>query len=237
MNSFQTKYFIGFSPATLDFLRNLQKNNNKVWFEKNRSLYQKVLLKPLQELVLDLQDTISDIDPHIETRPLINRAISNIYRDIRFSRDKRLLKDRMWLVFKRPSKEWTERLPAFYFEINTESYLYGMGYYSASPSLMNALRKAILTNPAKFRKAIAFYKPPQNKLRLEGEYYKKPPVGDYPPDLKEWFNLKTFYFGCERKPDRLLFSRQLADELRNAFIQLAPLYQFLISLSLNSNQQ
>ncbi len=79
MNYLQAKYFNGFTPAALDFLRNLQKNNNKAWFEKNKSIYQRVLLKPMQALVMDLQDMMSDIDPYIETRPLINRAISSIY--------------------------------------------------------------------------------------------------------------------------------------------------------------
>ncbi len=136
----------------------------------------------------------------------------------------------MWLVFKRPSKEWTEKLPAFFFEINIESYMYGMGYYNASPQVMSALRNTILASPEKFRKAIAFHHDRHNKLKLGGEYYKRPPVNEYPPDLKEWFYLKTFYFYREMKPNHLLFSKQLASELRKAFIQLAPLYQFLITV-------
>jgi uncharacterized protein (TIGR02453 family) len=231
------KNFSGFFPSTQIFLRNLQKNNNKSWFEKNRSVYREVLLWPMQQLVMDLHHTISEIDPDIETRPLINRAISNIYRDTRFSKDKSLFKERMWLVFKRPSKEWKEKLPGFFFEIDPESYRYGMGYYSASRPVMDAFRKTVLTNPARFSQLVSFRLNPKNKMLLEGETYKRPVISEFPAELKEWFNLKTFYFCCDKKSDAVLYSSDLVVELQKAFIQLAPLYRFLIGLVPEESQR
>jgi uncharacterized protein (DUF2461 family) len=210
------KNFSGFFPSTQIFLRNLQKNNNKSWFEKNRSVYREVLLWPMQQLVMDLHHTISEIDPDIETRPLINR---------------------MWLVFKRPSKEWKEKLPGFFFEIDPESYRYGMGYYSASRPVMDAFRKTVLTNPARFSQLVSFRLNPKNKMLLEGETYKRPVISEFPAELKEWFNLKTFYFCCDKKSDAVLYSSDLVVELQKAFIQLAPLYRFLIGLVPEESQR
>jgi uncharacterized protein (DUF2461 family) len=45
------KTFTGFSQEALDFLQNVKKNNNKAWFEENKDVYQKYLLKPFQSLV------------------------------------------------------------------------------------------------------------------------------------------------------------------------------------------
>jgi uncharacterized protein (DUF2461 family) len=43
------KTFTGFAQEGLDFLQNVKKNNNKAWFEENKDVYQKHLLKPFQE--------------------------------------------------------------------------------------------------------------------------------------------------------------------------------------------
>ncbi len=55
--------------------------------------------------------------------PQINRTISRIYRDTRFSKDKSPYKTTMWVTFKRPVKEW-QNAPAYFFEITLESYRY-----------------------------------------------------------------------------------------------------------------
>jgi uncharacterized protein (DUF2461 family) len=141
----------------------------------------------------------------------------------------------MWLVFKRSSKEWKEKLPGFFFEIDSESYRYGMGYYSASRPVMDAFREAVQANPDRFKQIVAFRRKQGNKMLLEGETYKRPITPDYPAELKEWFNLKTFYFCCDRKADSILYSSRLVTELREVFIQLAPLYQFLIGLDLDKD--
>jgi uncharacterized protein (DUF2461 family) len=53
MNNEETN-FNGFSLETLNFLSNLKANNNKEWFEAHKSKYQNDLLRPLQNLSMDL---------------------------------------------------------------------------------------------------------------------------------------------------------------------------------------
>lgn len=91
--------FNGFSPATLNFLRNLKANNNKLWFENNRQDYQTLLMKPLRNLVIDIGPFMLSIDPYFEVLPAINKTISRIYRDTRFSKDKTPYKTSMWINF------------------------------------------------------------------------------------------------------------------------------------------
>lgn len=123
--------FEGFLPETLEFLGNLEANNNKVWFEMHKQEYQEHLLQPLQDLVVDLSGFILTIDPYFETTPAINKTISRIHRDTRFSRDKSPYRSTMWITFKRSRKDWKDA-PAYFFEISPDSYRYGMGFYSAS---------------------------------------------------------------------------------------------------------
>jgi len=42
--------FDGFQPETLTFLKNLEANNTRAWFEAHRGEYQEHLLRPFQLL-------------------------------------------------------------------------------------------------------------------------------------------------------------------------------------------
>ena len=80
--------FTEFTKTGIFFLKDIASNNNKEWFEQHRNTYEKYLLEPLKQLVTDLELVIKSIDNNIETAPVINKTISKIYRDTRFSSDK-----------------------------------------------------------------------------------------------------------------------------------------------------
>lgn len=80
--------FTGFSQNASAFLRDLAANNNKAWFEAHRQEYEEHLLEPLKALVSDLSGFMLSIDPDFMTIPAVDRTISRIYRDTRFSKDK-----------------------------------------------------------------------------------------------------------------------------------------------------
>lgn len=96
----EEKRFSGFSPKTLKFLRGLKTNNNKAWFQAHRADYEKYVLQPLRDLVIDLGDFMLDIDPFFEITPSVNKTISRIYRDTRFSKDKSPFRSTVWFTFK-----------------------------------------------------------------------------------------------------------------------------------------
>lgn len=220
--------FRGFTHETLRFLAEAHERNSRRWFEANRPVYEEHVLSPLRALVVDLSATMGGIDRRFEMRPQVGRAISRIYRDIRFSKDKSVFRDHMWIVFKRPSKEWTDR-PGFFFEIAPGMYRFGMGYYSASKRTMDAIRADIDLDPARFLAAVSFY-PRQRVFRLEGDEYRRPPKGTPGPPLDQWYRKRSFYLVCDREPDRRFFSPALPADLSRRFLTLAPLYRYLIGL-------
>jgi uncharacterized protein (TIGR02453 family) len=223
-----TKSFQGFSPESLKFLGNIRQKNSKTWFEENKHHYHAYLLKPLQDLVLVLGEYMLTIDPFFETRPDVDKTISRIYRDTRFSKDKSLFKNNMWITFKRPSKDWKDA-PCYYFEIFPDWYRYGMGFYSASRTTMDRFRESIDENPDEFLEVISFFKD-QNLFQLEGEKYKRPIKNNHSPEIKQWYQWKSFYLACNREIDEVLFSPKLVDELIFGFMMLKPLYQYLRNL-------
>jgi uncharacterized protein (TIGR02453 family) len=216
--------FSGFTPDAIQFLKDIRNNNNKPWFEANKPRYQEHLLTPFQALVNDLGGLMLTIDSHLIITPAVSKTISRIYRDTRFSKDKSLYHDSIWLTFKRPSLDWKEA-PAFFFEITPEGYQYGMGFYNASKAVMDRFREKITRNPGPFLKVIAFYT--TKVFALDGEKYKRIGQPDLPQPIQEWYPYKSFYLSCRREIDERLFQKELIGELSAGFVMLAPLYQYL----------
>jgi len=217
--------FQGFSQESLQFLRQVKTNNDKEWYDRHKPDYRRLLLHPFQDLVGDLSASMVAIDPEIVTLPVVDKTISRIYRDIRFSADKSRYRDAMWLVFKRSSKEWTQ-MPVFYFEITPEWYRYGMGFYDAAPATMARFRRKIDENRRAFLKAVAFYQK-KSPFHLEGEKYKRIFRPDLPETIQDWYQRKNFYLTCQKPVDARLFSPVLAEDLTAGFTMLKPLYHYL----------
>jgi len=115
MTDEEERKFNGFSPKTLKFLRGLKANNNKAWFQAHREDYDAYVLGPLQDLVADLGEFMLDIDPRFEITPAVNKTISKIYRDTRFSKDKSPFRSTVWITFKNQNKDWTTRVCGYFF--------------------------------------------------------------------------------------------------------------------------
>lgn len=217
--------FSGFSPESLGYFEGLAANNNKVWFEDHRDEFEHCLMEPLKGLVSDLSGAMLAIDPELVTIPAVDKTISRIYRDTRFSRNKSPYKTCLWITFKRRSPEW-KTAPCFFFEISADGYRYGMGFYSASKETMGSLRRFIEAKPAEFRKVVAAFGM-QDIFTLEGDRYKRPLNPALPDDLQQWHGRKNIYFICQRPVDGRLFSRGICDDLREGFGLLKPLYELL----------
>ena len=222
------KMFEGFSKDSIAFLKELIKNNNKQWFESHKSNYEALLLTPLKYLVSDLGDFMLLIDNLFEVAPSVNKTISRIYRDTRFSHDKSPYKTSFWITFKRPQKDWKDA-PAYFFEISPESYRFGMGFYDAMPKTMEKFREFIDNNQKEFQKAILFYSK-QKMFVLEGDKYKKIIDPKKPNDIQDWYQRKNFYLVCNRKIDNALFSKQLTEDLILGFDSLSKFYQYLLQI-------
>lgn len=224
---FQSSQYNGFQDATITFLLNLENNNNRPWFNKHRQEYEEYLLLPLKQLVAALSKTMLEIDSLIDTVPMINRTISKIYRDTRFSKEKSPFKRRMWIVFKRPIKDW-KNAPAYFFELSSDLYRYGMGYYSATREVMDRYRYKIEENSSSFLSMIKELEK-RNKFVISGDRYKRPLKKEMPPDLLDLYNRKNIYLEIRNDIDFTLFSSSLIDKLRSAYLQLQPLYHFLLN--------
>src|SRR3989442_15853382 len=78
-----------FTPASFAFLKELEKNNNREWFTKNKARYEEAVQAPALRFIRDAGVKRKALTPYLvaDARPF-GGSMMRIYRDIRFSRDK-----------------------------------------------------------------------------------------------------------------------------------------------------
>ena len=218
--------FGGFTVEALKFLFENKLNNSKEWYESHKDEYKKYVYEPFVELIKELAPVMAKIDDKIITIP--SKLISRVRRDTRFSRDKSLYRDNAWLVFLRDKSQMSTS-PCFWFEINQKGSSYGVGYYSAQPCSMAKMREMIIDKHPAFLNALSCYES-QDEFVIGGEMFKKSRFSGQPENLKLWLDRKNIYFECVRNNYDLAFSKELPEILKNGYIKLKPIYDFLCML-------
>lgn len=136
--------FLGFPKKGLKFLKDLSvpSNNNKIWFDENRTTYEENLKKPMRDLIDTLAIEINKIDPDI----VVNyKSIFRINRDVRFSKDKKPYKEIYAAAFAFDRIKAAE-IPAFYFHFNAKEFLFASGQYSMDNNFLKKIRNHIYKN-------------------------------------------------------------------------------------------
>lgn len=224
--------FQGFTQKATDFLRDVRFHNSKDWYEENKEAYREYLLKPFQQLVMELSGLMASLDPQVDTRPAVDKTISRIRRDTRFSRDKTLYRDTMWISFRRPAEDWKLN-PVYFFEISPAWYRYGMGFYSAPKASLDRLRELIDDNDREFLRLMDIFNR-QKLFKLEGDNYKRILDREKPPEVLEWYQKRDLYICRTSTAVEALFSSRLISELTDGFMFLKPFYDFLWRLTVES---
>ncbi|PKN14525.1 MAG: TIGR02453 family protein, partial [Deltaproteobacteria bacterium HGW-Deltaproteobacteria-24] len=91
--------FTGFSKEGLDFLDQIKENNNKVWFENHRHIWEETILKPNVAYVEEMGEHLIALAPFIKALPKVSGSLFRIYKDTRFSHDKTHIKTKIGILF------------------------------------------------------------------------------------------------------------------------------------------
>lgn len=137
--------FAGFRPAAFDFLRELADNNDPAWFKPRKGVYEAEVLAPFRELILAVGAALEQTGI-----PLVgdHRSIFRIYRDVRFSPDKRLYKTHAGAVLTRSGGKRDPGL--LYLHVAPGESMVAAGFWHPEPGLLARLRRAILADPEEF---------------------------------------------------------------------------------------
>ncbi len=142
--------FTGFPDAGLRFLRDLAANNDPAWFKPRREEYEAQVRGPMVALVADLLTLAAAQKLPLTGDPA--KAVFRIYRDVRFSKDKRPYKIHCGASLSRTGAKLAPGL--FYIHIEPDRCFAGAGFWHTEPPLLDRLRQRILTEPDRFLKVV-----------------------------------------------------------------------------------
>ena len=212
--------------STLKFLKDLKKNNNKPWFEKNKSVYLDAK-EDAEHLVAQLIEGLGRIDAHIA--PLeVKDCTYRIYRDVRFSSDKTPYKTHMGAYLNKGGK----KVPTagYYFHMQPGGHsMVGGGLWMPMAPELSKVRQEIDYNYSEWSKIVTarrFSKYYPGGLD-QGEKISRPPKGyDAENPAIDFLKLKSFVV-TRSLTDTELGSRSLAKDVVNSFVAMKDFVGFL----------
>ena len=176
------------SPSTLQFLKTLEKNNNRDWFN-NKEIYLQakedveLFIESLIHEVAEFDEEILKLDP--------KKAVFRIYRDIRFSKNKTPYKKHFGASL---GMKKGQKTSGYYLHIEPRKSFLAGGIYSPDPSDLKKIRHEISASGEEFL-AILENENFRNNFRglsVEQKLQRVPAGFEKDHPMAEYLKLKSF---------------------------------------------
>lgn len=199
-----------FTRETLRFLAELEKHNERAWFERNKARYEEHVKAPAGRLIADVSSKLG-----------MDGKAMRIYRDIRFSKDKSPYKTNVGITFHPRGLPKGTLIGGIYLHVAPKESFLASGAWHPEPRILAQIRDGIVALPAEWKKA--------RKIGLDEdeEALKRAPKGFDPehPFIED-LRRKNFTASIELT-DAEVCAEDLPKRIVAAEKKLAPLNAFL----------
>ena len=212
------------NTETLKFLKALEKNNSKEWFDQNRKAYEQAKANYI-DFVGEVLGRMKKIDVNLASLEP-KQCVFRINRDVRFSKNKAPYKTNMGASFSKGGKK--VQCAGYYFHLEPGASFIGGGFWMPMAPELNKIRQEIdygfeefntIINKKKFKTSFGSLS--------ESEKLTRPPKGfDAENPAIELLKLKSFIVMSEVK-DAELTGKELANKVVDHFETMMPLVDFL----------
>jgi len=212
--------------STLKFLKDLQKNNNKPWFDKNRPVFEdaKADFAAFVQTVVDKHGKKDEAISELKAKECTFR----INRDVRFAKDKSPYKNNFGASINRGGKKSV--FAGYYFHCQPGEAFVGGGLWAPDPANLKKVRQEIDYCFDEFKKIVSAKKfaAVYGGLDHSNEYslVKVPQGFEKDNPAAEYIKLKSF-IAMKRVDDKILLSKDLLQTTLEAFEALQPLLTFI----------
>jgi uncharacterized protein (TIGR02453 family) len=219
-----------FRKEGLAFLRSLVRINKldpveaRDWFNSRKAVYEAELKEPMLAIIRQITDAMLDFAPD-HVRPA-EKSLFRIYRDTRFSGDKRPYKNHIGAWWTHTGLNKTSGA-GYYFHVSGKDVVVAAGVYMPEKDQLAAIRHWLLDHHAEFRKLVE--KPAVRKAfrEFEGTALNRTPKG-FPPDhpaddlirCRQWGLAATLPVEAALEPG---FAREIERHFRLAAPMIAAL--------------
>lgn len=227
------KHFPGFPEESICFLRDLEQNNNRDWFEANRDRYERYYLDPASRFVTTLGAELQRLSPgiHYDSRANGQGSIMRIHRDTRFSKDKSPYNVSLRLLFWEGSGKKLE-CPAFFLRVAPEGINLYAGMYLFPKPFLEAFRASVLDETTGNELAgIVSALNASAPYRVDGERYKRVPQGyeaDHP--RAELLKYKGLHAEAVDLDPGMIHAAEFASTCLEHCQKMLPLHSWLVRI-------
>ncbi len=203
--------------SVLDFLKKLEKNNNRDWFAKNKAFYNNAL-EQYSIFVDEVANGLKKSDMIEDVKRF------RIYRDIRFSKDKTPYKNNFGTGFSRATNKLRG---GYYLHIENGGCFAGGGFWSPESQDIKRIRDEFSYDSETIIKIQKEKKFKKYFVNIQGDALVNAPRG-YDPLLpaielikkKQWVVMRSF-------EDKDLASKNFSNEVITTFEALRPFFDYM----------
>jgi uncharacterized protein (TIGR02453 family) len=213
-----------FRPEALTFLRNLARHNDRAWFQPRKAQFEAELKEPMLAVVRKITNAMVDFAPN-HVRPA-EKSVFRIYRDTRFSSDKRPYKNHVAAWWSYQGFEKTSGA-GYYFHVSPKEVIVAAGSYMPDKDQLAAIRHWLLEHHAEFRKLLRSPRVRKHFDEFEGNALTRPPKG-FPCEHPGMDLIRCRQWGLAAElPAKAALQKNLADVVIRYFKVAAPVVDAL----------
>ncbi|MDE6694523.1 MAG: DUF2461 domain-containing protein [Bacteroidales bacterium] len=211
--------------GVLDFLKALSKNNDRDWFNAHKGEYLQVKAR-VEDFMVWLVEHLVKFDKELALVDA-RKGVYRIYRDTRFSNDKRPYKDYIGTFLSKEGRHGS--CSGYYIHLEPGKCMFGAGVYGLPPEKQKKVRDGIYFQSQKLRNILQ--KPDMKKVyggKMDEDMRLKVAPRGYDKDFPDMDLLKyRHYFVSRNITDREVNAAGFAQKLLDGLVTAVPFNRFL----------
>lgn len=212
-----------FPEATITFLQELRANNNREWFQQNRTAYDENIKQPASTFCDLMTDDLERLTGRSHTA-----KIFRIHRDVRFSADKTPYNTHLHISFTPETDK--SAVPSWMFGVDPGKCSIGVGTFAFDKSTLESYRTRVAGNDgAKLKKLLARLE--RGGVRVSEPELKRVPRGyDDQLPAKDLLRRKGLTGWIEYGDATMVTKAGITSSCLDDFKQLRPLFDWLVAV-------
>lgn len=213
-----------FTNRAFTFLGQLEKNNNRPWFEAHRDEYEAEIREPALAFIDEVAEWFeAEGLPYVAEAKKVGGSLGRIHRDVRFSKDKSPYNTHAHMGFWHKGASEDHPLPGIGVWWDKAGASVGAGCWMGGTPVLNRIRDHIVDDPAGWTKA-------KKSVTLEHRAHTPPlktvPRG-YDKDHPLIEDLKRTTFACDLPMTKTQFTTKLMPTFQKSVRTMEPFTTFL----------
>lgn len=208
------------TKPVLDFLKKLEKNNNREWFTENKPEF-----KELESLVKGFASQVMEnLNKHDEIEKM---KIFRIYRDVRFSKDKTPYKSHFSISFARSGAKLRG---GYYLQIKPGDSFLATGFWAPSPADLFRIRKELELDSSELREIVENSKFKAVWGNIVGDSVKTSPKGFDKNDPNIDLIKQKQFILVKKFSDKEVLSKNFGSNIDTAYQAIRPFFDLMSSI-------